>query len=62
MKAALLRLARILVAQIITWAIATWGGISVPVINITIGAVINAVFKFLRDKFPTAIWLAWLPL
>ena len=62
MTSALLRLARILVAQIITWALATWGGISVPVVNITIGAVVNAVFKFVRDKFPGNPILEWLPL
>ena len=62
MKSALLRLARILVAQIITWAVATWGGVSIPMVNITIGAAINAVFKYIRDKFPKNPILEWLPL
>ena len=62
MKAALYRLARILVAQTITWVIATWGGFSIPMVNITIGAAINAIFKFIRDKFPTSKILEWLPL
>lgn len=62
MVSALLRLARILVAQVITWAIATWGGISIPWVNITVGAAINAVFKFIRDKYPDSVILEWLPL
>lgn len=59
MKNALIRLARILVAQAISWAVLEWGGISVPIIGITVGAVINSIAKYLRDKFP-AIG-NWLP-
>jgi len=62
MISALLRLARILVAQSITWGLAEWGGLSVPVVNITIGAVVNAVFKFIRDKYPKSKILEYLPL
>jgi hypothetical protein len=59
LKAAILRLARVLVAQTISWIITTWGGVTLPVIPITIGAIINAIAKYLRDKFPT--WGNWLP-
>ena len=59
MKAALMRLARILVAQVISWVVLEWGGLSVPYINITVGALINTVAKYLRDKFPA--WGNWLP-
>jgi hypothetical protein len=62
MKAALLRLARILVAQAISWGLLEWGGINVPMVNISVGAVVNALFKFIRDKYPTSILLSWLPL
>jgi hypothetical protein len=62
MISALLRLVRILVAQTITWSLAEWGGLSVPIVNITIGAVVNAVFKFIRDKYPNSKILEWLPL
>ena len=62
MKSALLRLARILVAQAISWGLLEWGGINIPQVNITVGAAINAIFKFIRDKFPTSKILEWLPL
>ena len=57
MKAALLRLARILVAQVVTFAVAELSGFSIPIINISAGALLNAVAKYLRDKFK---W-EWLP-
>ena len=60
--ATFLRIARILVAQAITWSLATWGGVSIPIINITVAALVNGLFKFLRDKFPTSKILEWLPL
>jgi hypothetical protein len=62
MKAALLRLARILVGQAISWGLLEWGGINVPIINITIGAAINSIFKFIRDKYPNSWILSWLPI
>jgi len=62
MIAALLRLARVLVAQVISWLLLEWGGIVVPMLGITIGAVISAVFKFIRDKYPNSKILEWLPL
>ena len=58
MKAALLRLVRILIAQAISWAILEFAGVNIPVVNISVGAVINAVAKFLRDKLG---W-DWLPI
>ena len=62
MKAALLRLARILVAQVVSWLLLEWGGVNVPLINISVGAVVSAVFKFIRDKYPKNVILTWLPL
>jgi hypothetical protein len=62
MIATILRIARVLVAQAITWGLATWGGISIPIINITVGALINGLFKFIRDKYPESVILEWLPL
>ncbi len=61
MISAILRLARILVAQVISWSLLEWGGINVPMINISVGAVINAIFKFIRDKYPKSVILTWLP-
>ncbi len=57
MKAALLRLVRILVAQGVTFLIAEMAGINIPFLNISAGALINAIAKYLRDKFK----LEWLP-
>jgi len=62
MKSALLRLARILVAQAISWGLAEYGNYGVPLINISVGAVINAIFKFIRDKYPNNAILEWLPI
>lgn len=62
MTAMLLRFARVLVGQLIGIGIDLWGGIQIPIIGMTIGALINAIFKFIRDKFPKATWLVWLPL
>jgi len=61
MKSALLRLARVLVAQAISWSLLEWGGVGIPVINISIGAALNAIFKFIRNKFPKSKLLEWLP-
>jgi len=62
MVSALLRLARVLVAQAISWVIAEFGGMSLPWVPVTIGAGINAVMKFIRDKYPNNPILTWLPL
>lgn len=59
---ALMRLIRILVAQVISWSLLEWGGVNIPQINIPIGAAVNAIFKFIRDKFPTSKILEYLPL
>ena len=61
MKSALLRLARVLVAQAISWSLLEWSGVGIPVINISIGAALNAIFKFIRNKFPKSKLLEWLP-
>ena len=57
MVLALLRLGRVLIAQLIAWAIAEWGGMSIPYVPLTIGAIINSVAKYLREKYG---W-TWLP-
>jgi hypothetical protein len=57
-----LRFLRVLVGQLIGIAITTWGGINIPYLNITIGAVVSALFKFLREKFADSEILLWLPL
>ena len=62
MLAALMRLARIIVAQAISWAILEWGGVNIPMVNISVGAVLNAIFKYIRDKYPNSPILTWLPL
>jgi len=62
MKAAILRLARILVGQTISWFLLNWGGVNIPMINISVGAVINSIFKYIRDKYPNSIILTWLPI
>ncbi len=58
----ILRFVRILVGQAISWALLTWGGITIPVLDITVGALISAVFKWLRDKYPKNLILEWLPI
>jgi len=62
MIAALLRLVRVGVAQGIAWALLQYGGVNVPVINISVGAAISAIFKYLRDKWPNNKFLTWLPI
>jgi len=57
MKAAFLRIVRILVAQGISYVVLTYGGINIPILNISVGALINAIAKYLRDKYD---W-NWLP-
>jgi hypothetical protein len=60
MNTALLRLLRILVAQIL--GILANLSFNIPYLGITIGAVINAIFKYIRDKYPKSKLLEWLPL
>jgi len=57
MKSAILRLVRVLVAQLVTFGIAELAGVNIPMVNISAGAVLNSVAKFLRDKYK---W-EWLP-
>jgi len=54
---AIIRLFRVFLAQFITFAIANWAGVNIPVLNISVGALINAVAKYLREKYS---W-TWLP-
>lgn len=56
-KAMLWRLARVLIAQAVSWSILEFAGINIPLVNISVGATISAVAKYLRDKFK---W-DWLP-
>lgn len=62
MKSAILRILRVLVGQGIGIVLATFGGVEVPYFGLTVGAVINGVFKFIRDKYPKSVILEWLPL
>jgi len=57
MKASLIRLARILIAQVISFSVAETMGIDIPYLNMSVGALINAGAKYLRNKFG---W-TWLP-
>jgi hypothetical protein len=57
MQAALIRLARILAGQVVAFLITNLAGISIPVVNISIGALISAIAKYLRDTYN---W-TWLP-
>ena len=57
---ALLRFLRVLVAQGLGYAASLV--IPIPYLGITVGALINAIFKFIRDKFPKSKILEWLPL
>ena len=59
MVPALLRLVRIVVAQAIGAIIVNTTGITIPYVGVSIGAVLSAVAKFLRDKYPS--WAEWLP-
>ena len=59
MLPSILRLVRVLVAQGIGILITNLSGVNIPYLGISIGAVINALAKFLRDKFPS--WGEWLP-
>ena len=61
-KSVIMRLLRVLAAQAISWSLLEWGGVNIPQVNITVGAVVNATFKFIRDKFPKSKILEWLPL
>jgi hypothetical protein len=59
-KSALWRLVRGLLAQVPT-ALAFIQGTGNPKL-IALGVFINATFKFLRDTFPKAAWIAYIPL
>jgi hypothetical protein len=62
MSSSILRVLRVLVAQAIGLVITTYGAITIPYFSITVGALLNGVFKFIRDKFPKSVILEWLPL
>ena len=54
-KAAAIRLGRVLLAQVIGYLVNI--AVPIPYLGITVGAVINAIAKLLRDKLK---W-EWLP-
>ena len=54
----LLRFVRVLVAQVVSLLITSTINVEIPYVNISLGALINAIAKLLRDKFK---W-EWLPL
>ena len=58
MGAALIRLVRVLIAQLVTLGIASLAGVNIPYLNISAGAVLNALAKFLRDRYK---WAEFLP-
>lgn len=58
----LYRFARVAVAQLIGLLIVQYGNISIPYFGVTVGAGVTALFKFLREKYPTSPLLLWLPL
>ncbi len=62
MQAAIFRIVRVLLAQGITWGLAKWGNINLPIIEITVGALINGAFKYIREKYPKSKILNYLPL
>lgn len=62
MKAVILRVLRIMVAQGLSYIALSTMGISLPIINMSVGAVLNGIFKYIRDKFPKSAILEWLPL
>lgn len=56
--AVILRFVRVALGQLIgvvtNYLVTTYGGITIPLIGITVGAGISALFKALRDAFPAA--------
>jgi len=62
MKSAIMRVLRIMVAQGISYVLLTWGGISIPILGLSVGAVLNGIFKYIRDKYPKSKILEWLPI
>jgi hypothetical protein len=60
MKSAILRILRVLVAQGLGYLANL--AIPIPYLGVTVGAVVNGVFKFIRDKYPKSKILEWLPL
>ena len=59
MKSAIVRLIRVLVGQLLGYLANL--AFNIPYLNISVGAIVNAVFKFIRDKFPKSKILEWLP-
>ena len=55
----ILRLIRVAVAQGIGALIVATTNSTIPYLGISIGAIISAGAKYLRDKFPS--WAEWLP-
>lgn len=62
MKLAILRFVRILLGQVISWSLAYYGNVNIPILEISIGALINGLFKYIRDKYPKSVILEYLPL
>ena len=62
MVAVLLRFARVMVGQALSFWVMEFGGVNIPMLNISIGAAISAAFKYLREKYPNNKILEWFPL
>jgi hypothetical protein len=52
------RFIRVAAGQIIALLITQTMGVELPIVSLSVGAVLNAIFKYLRDKFN----LDWIPL
>lgn len=60
MKSVILRVLRVLIGQVLGYLANST--VNIPYLGITVGAVLNGVFKFIRDKYPKSVILEYLPL
>lgn len=57
LKRALFRFVRVMAGQAVGYLIAQTSGLDIPYLGLSVGAILNTVAKYLRDKFG---W-DWLP-
>ena len=50
-----------MVAVSIAALLAKYGGVGVPIVNMSLAALVSAVMKYFRDKYPDNPILTWLP-
>ena len=60
MKSTTLRIIRVLTGQALGYLANSV--VNIPYLGISVGALTNGVFKFIRDKYPKNVILEWLPL